>query len=243
MEFAEADGSPVAYVISGALYAAYVAAAWRLYGAARISCLRRFPGWHAIVHQRQRRWPDRPWLVVPAPISTKWLSFGSGNRCAGRCDLYRQAIYFSAERYAGGKSSQTFANGAIFGITSGSYVPAKPFIRLASSSQRYLVLGGISSKLGTPTGDDPAVNSAGVQSQNFETGYIDLAAGRDERGGALQPAYARRQSAAPSTCRSRRPGADQPDGIRLRRHPCGFHHRTTELQRAGAPPGSSPGAW
>ena len=71
-------------------------------------------------------------------------------------------------------NSQTFANGVIYGITSGGRAGQASILN-GLILARYLALSGPAGTLGIPIGD--SFFDGAVQVQNFDTGYIDLAPG------------------------------------------------------------------
>jgi len=166
---AEADNSPIAYVIGGALYTAYLAAGGFAgplgYPASDASAggTQSFKSGVVLA--------GSPVHLVPAAVSAKWLSLGAETGILGpvTADAATFASLTGEQGY-----SQAFTNGTIFGMTSGPHA-GQAYYSTGLILNRYIALSGPASALGPPIAD-PVVN-AGVQSQNFEAGYIDLQPG------------------------------------------------------------------
>lgn len=166
---AEADNSPIAYVIGGALYGAYVAAGGFTgplgYPVSDASA----GGTQAFASGALLA--GSPVHVVPVTVAAKWRSLNAETGLLGAVSA--DAVPFVSISGEQGYS-QAFANGTIFGMTSGPHA-GQAYYSTGLILTRYLALSGPAGALGTPIAD-PVVN-AGVQSQNFETGYIDLQPG------------------------------------------------------------------
>ena len=167
---AEADNSPIAYVIGGGLYAAYVAAGG-FAGSLGYPASDATPG-GTQAFASGAALAGTPVHLVPPPIAGKWLQLGAETGSLGA--VTSDAAAFVSLSGAQG-SSQAFANGTIFGIASGSR-SGQAYFSSGLILARYLALAGPAGTLGTPV-QDLTANSAGVQIQNFETGYIDLQPG------------------------------------------------------------------
>ena len=159
---AEADGSGTAYILSGSLYTAYLAAGG-FSGPLGYPASDSLPG-GAQKFSSGAALAGTPIRLVPARIATKWFQLGGATGSAGQPVF--DAMAFST---FGGVSglSQTFASGAIF-ATSEAYFSYGPILA------RYLALNGPAGVLGLPLSD---IFGSPVQTQNFETGYIDLQPG------------------------------------------------------------------
>jgi uncharacterized protein (TIGR03437 family) len=171
---AQADGSGTAWLLTGSIYAAYLAnggftgtlgypASDPLAGG-----LQQFASGAILA--------GSPVHVIPTAIAVRWLALGGS--AAGAGPPTGDPIAFSS--YSGSKGvSQTFANGAIFGITSGA-VSGKNLSGQAYFSNglilaRYLALSGPTGALGIPISDTYKNGTELVE--NFEGGYITLQPG------------------------------------------------------------------
>jgi len=171
---AQADGSGTAWLLSGSIYAAYLANGG-FTGALGYPVSDPLPGGMqqfasgAIL-------AGSPVRVIPAAIAVRWLALGGS--AAGAGPPAADAAAFSS--YSGSKGvSQMFANGAIFGITSGT-VSGKNLSGQAYFSNglilaRYLALAGPAGALGIPISD--TYNNGTESVENFEGGYITLQPG------------------------------------------------------------------
>jgi uncharacterized protein (TIGR03437 family) len=166
---AESGKSAIAYVIGGSLYAAYLAnggfAGPLGYPSSDASPggTQFFEGGAALA--------GSPVQLVPVPIAARWLQSGADAGLLGT--PVSSALAFVALNGITG-NSQTFANGAIYGITSGSRA-GRAFIASGPILARYLALSGPSGSLGIPVAD--AFFNGAVEQQNFQTGYIDIQPG------------------------------------------------------------------
>ncbi|MBI3696164.1 MAG: hypothetical protein HY238_15170 [Acidobacteria bacterium] len=116
-----------------------------------------------------------PPTLVGAPISRKWAAL---NYESGPAGLPSAEVAAPAPTPFGSAGvSQAFANGAIYGFTSGSRAGQAYFVS-GLILARYLRLSGASGVLGLPISD--AFASGGRTQQNFEGGSIDFAAGDAE---------------------------------------------------------------
>ena len=165
----ESTRSGIAYVISGSLYAAYLANGGFTgtlgYPASDVSAggTQTFLSGAALA--------GSPVQVVPVPIAGKWLQAGAETGPLG-IPTGAASAFLSLSGISG--NSQTFTNGMIYGIGSGSH-GGQAFVLNGLILSRYLALSGTRGTLGIPT-SDPYSNGP-VQVQNFETGYIDLQPG------------------------------------------------------------------
>ena len=165
---AEADGNPTAYVISGSLYAAYLrnggfTGALGYPVSDGVSGVQRFASGAVLA--------GTPVRVIPAAIAPRWVQSGGISGLIG-APLGDAAVFLSFSGVTG--VAQAFSNGSLYGITSGSG-SGKAFWSSGLILARYLTLSGPAGALGAPTGD--VVQNGGVQSETFETGYIDLQPG------------------------------------------------------------------
>ena len=107
-----------------------------------------------------------PVRVVPAAIAAKWAALGGDSGSLG-VPFAAAAVFTSVSARTG--SAQGFTNGFVFSSPLGSFVSTGLIL------SRYLELGGAGGTLGLPTADP--VLKAGIGSQSFEFGFIDLQAG------------------------------------------------------------------
>ncbi|MES1257008.1 MAG: hypothetical protein ABUS51_01205, partial [Acidobacteriota bacterium] len=166
---AEADGAGTAYLLSGSLYAAYVAAGG-FAGPLGYPVSDPLPG-GAQKFSSGAALGGMPVRLLPAAIAIKWFQAGGPTGALGQ-PLADGASFSTLGGVAG--LSQAFAGGTIFAATSGA--PAgQAFFSSGAILARYLALNGPAGALGLPLSD--IYSSGSVQMQNFETGYIDLQAG------------------------------------------------------------------
>ncbi len=160
-----ATGAASAYLSSGAIYSAYLAAGgfsgplgYPVSDA--LPGLQRYSSGAVLV--------GSPVRLVPAGIAGKWLA---GGGVAGALGLpVSDAVPFQSILNTAG-SFQAFAGGAIYAVTVGSKAGGVAYTSAGPVLARYLALGGTGGALGAPVSD--LANGR----QDFETGYIDLPAG------------------------------------------------------------------
>ena len=166
---AESNTSAVAYVLSGALYTAYLADGGFSgplgYPASDASAggTQSFASGAALA--------GTPVRLVPAPIAAKWIASGAESGPLGP-PAGNSTLFTTNSGISG--TAQTFANGAIFGISSSSRA-GQAFISTGLILARYLALSGPAGLLGSPLSD--VFTSGTALRENFETGYIDLQPG------------------------------------------------------------------
>jgi len=112
-----------------------------------------------------------PVQSVTGAVLTKWAATGYEAGALGS-PVSAQSAFTSISGYTG--YMQSFAGGAIFGISSGS-LAGQGFLSTGLILARYLALSGPAGEMGVPLGD--VTTTAGVARQNFENGYIDLQPG------------------------------------------------------------------
>jgi uncharacterized protein (TIGR03437 family) len=166
---AEADQSAVAYVITGALYAAYLSDGG-------FSGPLGYPASDASVGGTQSfvngaALAGSPVRLVPAPLAAKWIASGAETGPLGE-PAGNSAPFTSSSGFNG--YVQTFAGGSIFGITSGSRA-GQAYSSSGSILTAYLALSGPAGTLGVPIGD--IFTNGGALQQNFETGSLVLQTG------------------------------------------------------------------
>jgi len=166
---AESNTSAIAYVLSGAPYAAYLTDGG-------FSGPLGYPVSDASAGGTQSfangaALAGSPVRLVPVPIAAKWIASGAETGPIGTPTANSTA--FTSFRGING-NAQSFANGTIFGITSGSRA-GQAFISTGLILARYLALSGPTGLLGTPLTD--VFTSGAALRENFETGYIDLQPG------------------------------------------------------------------
>jgi uncharacterized protein (TIGR03437 family) len=166
---AESDQSAVAYVIGGALYAAYLADGG-FSGPLGYPASDALPG-GAQSFASGAALAGLPVRLVPVPIASKWITSGAVTGPVG-APTGNSMAFTSLSGIAG--NSQTFSAGTIFGITSGLGA-GQAWISTGPILTRYLALSGPSGLLGVPLSD--IFTSGAALRQNFETGYIDLQPG------------------------------------------------------------------
>ena len=171
---AQADGSATAWLLTGSLYAAYVANGG-FTGALGYPTSDSITGGYqefasgAIL-------AGQPVHVIPAIVAVRWLALGAAASGAGSPTA--DAAAFTS--YSGAKGvSQTFANGAIYAIASGTAsghnLAGQAFFSSGLILSRYLALSGPAGALGVPTTD--VVPSGTAVIETFEGGTITLPAG------------------------------------------------------------------
>ncbi|MDQ6704373.1 MAG: hypothetical protein M3Z85_00255, partial [Acidobacteriota bacterium] len=173
---AKSDRSGLAYVVTGDLLTAYLAAGGPA-GSFGYPVSDASPG-------RTQLFENGVALSASAPVSTgnpirmvsgvvlaKWAALGYEGGAAGP-PTGDASVFTSLSAYTG--LSQPFAKGAIFGISSGNRTGQAYFVS-GQILARYQALGGPSGDFGVPIGDEIAV--AGMRRQNFENGYIDYTPG------------------------------------------------------------------
>ncbi len=166
---AEADGAAVAYVLTGPLYTAYLANGG-FTGPLGYPVSDPLPG-PTQKFASGAALAGSPALIVAAPVASRW--FGLGGVISGAGAPAASPASFSS--YSGVQGvSEAFANGQIYGITSGT-LSGQAFYSSGLILSRYLALSGPAGALGIPISDVYANGS--VQVENFEGGYIDLQPG------------------------------------------------------------------
>jgi uncharacterized protein (TIGR03437 family) len=166
---AEADGAALAYVLTGPLYTAYLANGG-FTGPLGYPVSDPLPG-PAQKFASGAALAGSPALIVAAAVAPRW--FGLGGVASGAGAPTAAPASFSS--YSGVQGvSEAFANGQIYGITSGK-LSGQAFYSSGLILSRYLALSGPAGALGIPISDVYANGS--VQVENFEGGYIDLQPG------------------------------------------------------------------
>ena len=200
----KSDRASIAYVITGDLLTAYLAAggpAGSLGYAvsdAGAGGTQRFENGAALA--------GSPVFVVAEPVLTKWAALGYEPGLAGP-PTGNAAPFSSLSAYNG--VAQPFAKGVIFAIASGNragqaYLVSGPIL------VRYGALGGPNGSFGVPISDEFSIS--GMRRQNFEDGYLDYTPGD-----AVAVEHAAERQPAVST----NPGTVAP-GTRLRLSVTGF---------------------
>ncbi|MGI8988632.1 MAG: Ig-like domain-containing protein [Bryobacteraceae bacterium] len=149
--------------------------------------------------------------MVSGVVLAKWAALGYETGAAGP-PTGDASAFTSVSAYTG--ISQAFAKGAIFGITSGNRA-GQAYLVSGLILARYQALGGPAGDFGVPLSDEFAV--PGMRRQNFENGYIDYTPGDS----AAQEHAAPRQPAIVAN-----PGAVVA-GSRLRLSVSGFDNGST----------------
>ncbi|MGP8246003.1 MAG: Ig-like domain-containing protein [Bryobacteraceae bacterium] len=165
---AMADGASTAYVVSGALLAAYLA----LGGPAGPVG---YPASDATAGGRQMfadgALAGNPVQLVSGNVLAKWAALGYETGSAGA----PAGAAYSFTTFTGSSgAAQSFANGSIYASTGGPTSGQSWFVTgliLAA----YTANGGIGGNFGMPLGDQAA--SGGLTQQNFEGGAIGYASG------------------------------------------------------------------
>jgi uncharacterized protein (TIGR03437 family) len=116
-----------------------------------------------------------PPLLVSAPVTQKWTALGFETGAAG--PVRGEASAAGPTVFGSYGVAQTFANGVIYGYTSGTRAGQSFFVS-GPILARYLRLSGPAGALGFPT-SDPA-DAGGRARQGFEGGVIEFAAGDAE---------------------------------------------------------------
>ncbi len=172
---AEADGATSAYILTGSIYSAYLAAGG-FTGSLGYPVsdplpgpVQQFAGGAALA--------GSPAAIVAAPVAAKWFSLGGLGSGAGAPS--GPAVSFTT--YSGVTGvSQGFVNGEILGVTSGKVsgqnLAGQAFFSTGPILARYLALAGPGGALGVPI-SDVYNNGGGVLLENFEGGYVDLQPG------------------------------------------------------------------
>jgi uncharacterized protein (TIGR03437 family) len=164
----ESDRNQVAYVVTGALLAAYTANGGPAGALA-------YPSSDGNAHGTQLfeggALAGSPVQAVTGAILKKWAATNYESGPLGP-PTGAQAPFTSVSGYAG--YAQSFSGGAIFGISSGS-LAGQGFLSTGPVLALYQSLSGPAGELGVPISDPVTAN--GVVRQNFENGYIDLQPG------------------------------------------------------------------
>ncbi len=171
---AEADGSTAAYILTGSIYTAYLAAGG-FTGSLGYPVSDPLPG-PAQKFASGAALAGSPVALIAAQVAPKWFSLGGVASGAGQ----PTGAPASFESYSGATGvTEAFANGQIFGITSGlvsgQNVAGQAFYSNGLILGRYLGLSGPTGALGIPISDVYA--NGAVMLENFEGGYIDLQPG------------------------------------------------------------------
>jgi uncharacterized protein (TIGR03437 family) len=165
---AEANSSQIAYIVAGSTLAAYTAAGGPTgslaYPTSDLSAggTQLFQG-GALA--------GSPVQTVTGGILTKW-AVGKYEAGPLGAPVAAQSPFASISGYTG--FAQSFAGGAIFAIANG-VLGGQAYQSTGLILSRYLALSGPAGEMGIPTGDPST--TAGVVSQNFENGYINLQPG------------------------------------------------------------------
>ncbi|HTS62244.1 MAG TPA: Ig-like domain-containing protein [Candidatus Acidoferrales bacterium] len=166
---AESDAVGTAYVVAGALLAAYQATGGPAgtlgypISDATAGGTQRFENNAALA--------GNPVRLVSGGVLAKWTSLGSESGTAGAPTA--DAAAFSTFGANAG-NSQTFANGAIYAASSGPRSGQAWFVS-GLILARYLALGGAGGDFGMPASDE--FITGGVHQQNFEGGNITYSPG------------------------------------------------------------------
>ena len=180
-----ADGSGTAWLLTGSIYAAYLANGG-------FTGMLGYPASDPLPGGMQEFasgaiLAGSPVQVIPAAIAVRWLALGGS--AAGAGPPTSNAAAFSS--YSGSKGvSQTFANGAIFGITSATYqgknLSGQAYFSNGLILTRYLALSGPAGALGIPITD--TYNDGTELVENFEGGFITLQPGASAAVETFNPA-------------------------------------------------------
>lgn len=165
---AEANSSQTAYIVTGPLLTAYTAAGGPIGPLAYPTSSPSSGGTQLF---QGGALAGSPVQTVTGGVLTKWAA---GNYESGPLGIptAAQTAFMSISGYTG--FSQLFAGGAIFAISNGA-LGGQAFQSYGLVLARYLALSGPAGEMGVPTGDP--TTTAGVVSQNFENGYINLQPG------------------------------------------------------------------
>ena len=150
--------------------------------------------------------------MVPSPIAAKWLLLGAETGSLGA--VTGAATPFVSLSGAQG-NAQSFANGVIFGITSGSHA-GQAFYSAGLILARFTLrnLPDLPARWAHPRVIRQPTPPGRAKAEFRDRLWHRSAARRRERRGTLQPAHTRPERDA-FHCRSRRPRANQPDWFRL----------------------------
>jgi uncharacterized protein (TIGR03437 family) len=166
---AEADNSNTAYLLTGDLYAAYLANGG-FTGALGYPASDPLPGG---VQQftSGAALAGSPATVVAAPVAAKWFAVGGISGAPG-APTAAATTFATASGRTG--TAQSFVGGAIYAVTSSP--GAGTYFSYGLILARYLTVTGPAGGLGAPT-SDISISSTGVALQTFEGGTIDLQPG------------------------------------------------------------------
>jgi uncharacterized protein (TIGR03437 family) len=165
---AEADGSPLAFVVSGAILTAYQSGGGPS-GAAG------YPTSDVTAGGRQMfvnsAIAGNPAFMVSGQVLTKWTALGYETGSTG-LPTASASVFTTALGVSG--LQQPFQGGTIYGISSGPH-HGDTWLVSGLILARYTALGGPAGAYGTPLGDEVVMGA--VHRQSFENGYIDYSAG------------------------------------------------------------------
>jgi uncharacterized protein (TIGR03437 family) len=163
-----ADGSPLAYVVSDPILAAYLSAGGPS-GAAGYATSDVTAGGRQLFANAAIA--GNPAYMVLGQLLTKWSGLGyetgSVGLPAGAMSVFTTALGVTGLQ-------QPFQGGTIFGITSGPH-HGETYLVSGLILARYLALGGPAGAYGAPLGDEAVAGT--LHRQTFENGYIDFMAG------------------------------------------------------------------
>lgn len=178
---AKSDSSPVAFLVTGDLLAAYLAAGGPG-GAIGYPLSESTPtGRQVFVGGALAGSPAR---LVSGTVLTKWAQLGYETGVAGP-PTADPAAFQSVNATSG--AAQSFRNGVIHALSSGAR-RGQAFLVAGTILARYQALGGAAGDLGAPISDE--AGAAGVVRQQFENGVIEYVAGGEaqERMNERRPA-------------------------------------------------------
>jgi hypothetical protein len=165
---AEADSSPLAFVVTGAILAAYQSSGGPSgaagYPVSDLNAGGRQTFANAAI-------AGNPAFMVTGQILTKWSALGYETGAAGLPSSVA-AAFATALGVAG--VQQSFQGGTVFGITSGPH-HGETYLVGGIILARYNALGGPAGAYGAPLSDETSVGN--TRRQNFENGYIDYTPG------------------------------------------------------------------
>jgi hypothetical protein len=166
---AESGTSAIAYVLSGALYSAYLANGGFSGPLGYPSSDPSAGGTQTFANGAALA--GSPVLLVPVPVAAKWIAAGAETGPLGE-PSGNAAGFTSLSGISG--VAQIFSGGTIYGISSGAR-SGQAYISSGLILARYIALAGPAGLLGTPLSD--VFTSGAALRENFEAGYIDLQPG------------------------------------------------------------------